>query len=87
MDESPLWYFPALVESLAELHEIRAKAAASAPVTEIGAKIAETMEYALEERGLVVIDGLARTGKTFAVKAWCDQNPGQARYVQGALVQ
>ncbi|MEP6667914.1 MAG: AAA family ATPase [Chthoniobacter sp.] len=82
MDESPLWYFPGLVGSLAELHDLHAEAAASAPVTEIGAKIAETMGYALAERGLVVIDGLARTGKTFAVKAWCQQNPGQARYVQ-----
>ncbi|MDR3401836.1 MAG: AAA family ATPase [Chthoniobacter sp.] len=82
MDEPPLWYFPGLVESLAELHDLHAQTAAYAPVTEIGAKITETLEYALAERGLVVIDGLARTGKTFAVKAWCDQNPGQARYVQ-----
>ena len=25
---------------------------------------------------------VARIGKTFAVKAWCDAHPGQARYVQ-----
>jgi hypothetical protein len=31
---------------------------------------------------MVLINGLARTGKTFAVKAWCERHPGQVRYVQ-----
>lgn len=83
LNDRTLWYLPALVETLAELHDIRAaEAAARAPVTQIGAQMNESLEYALAVRGLVVIDGVARTGKTFAVKAWCDAHPGQARYVQ-----
>jgi hypothetical protein len=31
---------------------------------------------------MVILDGLARTGKTFSAKAWCQLRPGQARYVQ-----
>jgi len=83
LDRKTLWYLPLLVETLSELHDLHSAAAANrAPVTEIGASIGETLEYALAQRGLVVVDGLARTGKTFAVKAWCDAHPGQARYVQ-----
>ena len=83
LNDRTLWYFPALVETLAELHDIRAAEAASrAPVTRIGAQVHESLDYALAVRGLVVIDGVARTGKTFAVKAWCDAHSGQARYVQ-----
>jgi hypothetical protein len=29
-----------------------------------------------------LIEGLARKGKTFATKAWCELHPGQARYIQ-----
>lgn len=77
------WFCPRFVETLAELHATEVAAAESeAPITKIGAKVSETLEYALSERGLVVIDGLARTGKTFAVKAWCKANPGRSRYVQ-----
>ncbi len=78
-----LWYLPRLVETLAELHaEHVAAALGRAPVTEIGATVGETLDYALDERCLVVIDGLARTGKTFSVRQWCDAHPGQSRYVQ-----
>lgn len=51
-------------------------------VTEIGEKAYESLQYALEEPGLVVIDGLARTGKSYAAEAWCAMNHGRARYVQ-----
>jgi hypothetical protein len=50
--------------------------------TEIGRKVHDTLDYALETRCMVLIDGLARTGKTFATKHWCDLHPGEARYVQ-----
>jgi hypothetical protein len=81
---SPLWYLPSLGETLTELHDLQAaKAAGRAPVTQIGAKVHDDLDYALTARGsIVVIDGVARTGKTFAGKQWCDARPGQARYVQ-----
>jgi hypothetical protein len=83
LNAQALWYLPRLVETLSELHDMQAaEAAGRAPVTEIGARVNESLEYAMSVRGLVVIDGVARTGKTFAVKAWCDAHPGQARYVQ-----
>jgi hypothetical protein len=83
MDGAPLWYFPRLVESLAEFYDTRAmEAAQRAPVTEIGEKVEAALDYALEERCFVVVDGVARIGKTFSVKAWCEAHAGQARYVQ-----
>lgn len=84
MNTETLWYLPALAETLRDYHaHCVARAAEAAPVTTaIGALVAETLQYALDGRGLVVIDGLARTGKTFAVKAWCEAHPGEARYVQ-----
>ena len=83
LNSETLWYFPQLAETLAELHDIRATAAEiAAPMTAIGAKVSEALDYALGERGLVFVDGKSRTGKTFAVKTWCDAHPGQARYVQ-----
>ena len=82
-NERTLWYCPRWVETLAELHDLHAaKEMAGGAVTQIGAEACETLEYALSERCLVVIDGLARTGKTFAVKAWCEAHPGVARYMQ-----
>lgn len=77
------WYFPALFESLREYQTALAeKERACTVVTEIGAQIYDTLDYALETKCLVLIEGLARMGKTFAAKAWCNERPGRARYVQ-----
>ncbi len=51
-------------------------------VTALGQQVFDTLDYALEGRCLVLIEGLARTGKTFATKAWCELHPGEARYIQ-----
>ena len=77
------WYFPALFESLREYQTVFVeKARSGTVVTEIGAQIYDTLDYALESQCLVFIEGLARMGKTFAAKAWCRERPGRARYVQ-----
>jgi hypothetical protein len=77
------WYFPGLVPSLVEFQSNCRKSLNAASVsTEIGNTISETLEYALETKCLVLIEGEARTGKTFAAKAWCQQRPGRCRYVQ-----
>jgi len=55
---------------------------AATVVTELGQIVNATLDYALNSRCMVLIDGLARMGKTFAAKAWCQQHPGRARYVQ-----
>jgi len=78
-----LWYLPSLVETLTELHDLHASAGAPASHrTEIGSMVEDALEYALAERCLVIVDGLARTGKTFAVKRWCEAHRGEVRYVQ-----
>jgi hypothetical protein len=40
------------------------------------------LDYTLESRRMTLIDGLARTGKTFSAKAWCSQRPGRVRFVE-----
>lgn len=44
--------------------------------------VSNTLESCIQTGNLVVIDGDARIGKTFAVRAWCEAHPGEARYVQ-----
>jgi hypothetical protein len=78
-----LWYFPALFESLREYQTAFVeKARSGTVVTEIGDQIYDTLDYAQDAKCLVLIEGLARMGKTFAAKAWCNERPGRARYVQ-----
>ena len=77
------WYFPGLPDSLRELQaEAIAAQRRGLVVTELGRQVWEAMDFALEGRCMVVIDGKARTGKTFAAKSWCELHPGRARYVQ-----
>jgi hypothetical protein len=83
MDESGPWYFPALVETLREYQAAWIERRRQEVVfTELGRKVCETLEYSREERCLTVTVGPARMGKTHAAKAWCELNPGAARYVQ-----
>jgi hypothetical protein len=49
--------------------------------TDITRRLFESMEFSLECRGLVIVNGNARIGKSTAAAAWCDMNPGLARYV------
>jgi len=80
-DGSP-WYFPTLVSTLREYMAAHAVANKPAATTEIGSQVDSALEYAMESGSLVLVDGMARTGKTFSAQAWCAQRPGQARYVQ-----
>jgi hypothetical protein len=81
-DGSP-WYFPKLVSTLREYQaDWIEQRRASVVVTAIGQQVYDALEYARATRRMVLVDGNARIGKTFAVKAWCEQNPGRARYVQ-----
>jgi hypothetical protein len=50
--------------------------------TKLGEQVCDALDYALQSRRMVLIDGQARMGKSFAAKAWCEQHPGRARYVQ-----
>jgi hypothetical protein len=76
-------YFPNLFQILQEYRRRSIEAVRTTRVvTELGQQVFDALDYALEGRCLVLIEGLARKGKTFATKAWCDLHPGQARYIQ-----
>lgn len=77
------WYFPSLVTTLRELKERQAETSRThTVVTALGQQVWDTLDYCLESRRMVLIDGVARTGKTFAAESWCKLRPGRARYVQ-----
>jgi hypothetical protein len=77
------WYFPALIETLREFQAAWIEGRRREVVfTDLGKQVCEALDYSRQEHCLVLIDGLARTGKTHAVKAWCELNAGAARYVQ-----
>jgi hypothetical protein len=80
-DGSP-WYFPTLVSTLREYLRHWIAGRQPAAITTIGEKVGSALDYASETGKMVLIDGVARTGKTFSAKAWCAQRPGAARYVQ-----
>jgi hypothetical protein len=77
------WYFPRLVSSIRQLMAERAEAQAGASVvTAIGQRIHESIDYARETSGLVVLIGQHQTGKTESAKDWCARYPGRARHVE-----
>jgi len=80
-DGSP-WYFPTLTATLRDFMAAWIAGQKPQAVTTIGSKVCDALDYTLESGRLVLIDGMARTGKTFSAKAWTAQRPGRARYVQ-----
>lgn len=50
--------------------------------TALGKKVSEILDYTAYSRGLTLMEGEARTGKSFAARAWCDQQAGLARFVE-----
>jgi hypothetical protein len=77
------WYFPSLIETL---HEYKAEftriKSAGAVVTALGKIIYDTLDYTAYCRGLTLMQGEARTGKSHAARAWCEQRPGLARFIE-----
>lgn len=82
LEDGQTWYFPALISTLRECAAEWAKERAPRFITSIGQRVTDALDFALEERCTVLIDGLARTGKSFEARRWCEQRPGLARYVQ-----
>lgn len=60
----------------------RAQCAAATVVTTVGKAINSALDYALEQRCMIVVEGVARLGKTFVVSHWCAARPGRVRYMQ-----
>lgn len=76
------WYFPTLVSTLREYQAEWIAARHPDVVTSIGNALCSALEYSAARRKLVIADGTARIGKTYAAKAWCKLNPGSVRYVE-----
>jgi hypothetical protein len=75
--------FPTLIARIRDLQELQSAAfLRGIVVTEVGQLISDTLDYTTETGCMSLVDGAARTGKTFAAKAWCQANSGRARYVQ-----
>lgn len=83
LSDSAPWYFNKLRSALfalmkAEADEHRARLV----VTQIGRKVHRCLDIAHKTRSLVIINGVARIGKSFAAETWCQQHPGAARFVE-----
>lgn len=76
------WYFPTLFSTLREYQSAWAAANQPKAVTSIGRLLSSALDYCVESRRLVLIDGMPRIGKSAGAKAWCAANPGRARYVE-----
>jgi len=77
------WYFPNLIPTLRAHFQQGARLVSQRIAdTAITRQVFEALDYTTAGDGITLIQGLARTGKTFAIKAWCEQRPGLARYVQ-----
>jgi hypothetical protein len=50
-------------------------------ITEVGSKVLEALNYSEDQKCLALVEGFARTGKTFIAKAWCAARPGRRRIV------
>jgi hypothetical protein len=77
------WYFPDLVATLRDYQAQFTKAkGANVVTTKLGKKVYDALNYTAYRRGLTLMQGEARLGKTFAAKTWCEQHPGQARFIE-----
>lgn len=77
------WYFPNLIPTIRSHFQQGAKLVRQRIAdTAITRQVFDALDYTTAGDGITLIQGLARTGKTFAIKAWCEQRPGLARYVQ-----
>lgn len=75
--------FPNLIKALRQYraHLIETKEA-SVFTTELGRKVFEVLDYTAYGRGLTLIQGDARLGKSHAARTWCELHPGNARFVE-----
>ena len=77
----PLRYV-GIIDALYKFREwSEAKIRADFVLTTIGKEIFETLDHALANGKMVVIEGVSGTGKTTAAEAWCAQHQGEARFI------
>ncbi len=77
-----LHIFPTWIAALREYQASYIKTKSSVFTTALGQKVSDVLDYTFFSRGLTLMEGEARTGKSFAARAWCEQHPGLARFVE-----
>jgi hypothetical protein len=70
------------VAAVFEMMDRRAKEVSKRlAMTAVAKKVFDALDYALQERTMVRIEGDSRFGKTESIRAWADMRPGLARVV------
>lgn len=82
-DAAAPWYFCNLISTLRNYYQEALSGAGRGVITTtLGREVQEVLEFTLECRKMTLIEGAARTGKSYAARAWCEQHPGQARFIE-----
>ena len=81
--ETGPWYFSSLITTLREYQSsfIQSKTD-GAFITALGQKVCDVLDYTAYCRGLTLMQGEARLGKSHAARTWCEQHPGSARFIE-----
>lgn len=82
LEDGGLWYFVRLVETLRDYQAEFVKAKGAGVVTKLGRRVYDTLDFTFAKRQMTLMEGNARTGKSHAARLWCEQHPGQARFVE-----
>jgi len=82
MDAGP-WYSPNLIGALHKYKDAFAESKNETIfTTSLGKKVGEVLDYTVYCRGLTLVEGESRRGKSFAARNWCERQPGKARFVE-----
>lgn len=78
-----LWNMPGLWSALSAVRARESQLAALRIVqTKVTNSVFEVLDFALEERAFVLIEGREGIGKTEAAVNWCERHPGKAVYLK-----
>lgn len=79
---SDLWFVDDPIAAVIEMMDRHASNVSKRlAMTVVTKKVFDALDYALQEKAMVRIEGDSRFGKTESVKAWCEMRPGLARLV------
>jgi hypothetical protein len=80
--KSPYWFMDDPVAAVFEMMDRRTKEVSKRlAMTAVAKKVFDALDYALQEKAMVRIEGDSRFGKSESVKAWAAMRPGLARVV------
>ncbi len=80
--EQPWFFFKLDCALQSFMSDWIAERATGVVVTSLGKIVHEMLDYTLHSRRMNLLEGDARTGKSFSARTWCEQHPGQARFIE-----